>query len=160
VAFAISGSSPRETNTSRCQKHLLQLCSLFISVNLKTLLMPRAVYMGNKLSIYQHFKIFPYLLHIPLTYVHSAVGIATDYGLNDHGIGVRVSVGSRIFVSPCRPNRLWGPSNLLTNGYRRPFSRGQSGRGVKLNTHHQLVPRSRRRGSILSLPHTPSWCRA
>jgi hypothetical protein len=24
---------------------------------------------------------------------------------------------SRIFSSPCRPNRLWGPPNHLSNGY-------------------------------------------
>lgn len=60
VAFTISGSSPRETNTLRCQKYLFDLSSvhLFISVNLITLFVPTAVYMGNKLSIYQHFKIF------------------------------------------------------------------------------------------------------
>jgi hypothetical protein len=31
------------------------------------------------------------------------------------------------------------------------------GRGVKLNTHLQLVPRSRKCGSIHPLPHTSSW---
>jgi hypothetical protein len=36
----------------------------------------------------------------------SAVGIATSYGLDDRGVGVRVPVGSRIFSSPCRPDRL------------------------------------------------------
>jgi hypothetical protein len=48
----------------------------------------------------------------------SLVGIATDYGLDDRGVGVRVPVGSRIFSSPRRPDRLWGPRNLLSNGYR------------------------------------------
>jgi hypothetical protein len=33
-------------------------------------------------------------------------------------------VGSRIFSSPCRPDRLWGPSNLLYNGYRVLFTLG------------------------------------
>jgi hypothetical protein len=33
----------------------------------------------------------------------------------------------------------------------------QSGRGVKLTTHLQLVPRPRKRGSIHRLHHTPSW---
>jgi hypothetical protein len=33
----------------------------------------------------------------------SAVGIATAYGLDDRGIGVRVSVGSRIFTTPSTP---------------------------------------------------------
>jgi hypothetical protein len=48
----------------------------------------------------------------------SVVGIATGYGLDDQGVGVRVPVGVRIFTSSCRPDRLWGPPNLLTNGYR------------------------------------------
>jgi hypothetical protein len=47
----------------------------------------------------------------------SAVGIATGYGLDDQGVGVRVPVGARIFISPCRPDRLFGPPSLLSNGY-------------------------------------------
>jgi hypothetical protein len=43
-------------------------------------------------------------------------GIATGYGLDDRGVGVRVPVGSRIFSSPRRPDRLWGPPSL-SNGY-------------------------------------------
>jgi hypothetical protein len=39
----------------------------------------------------------------------STVCIATGYGLNDRGVGVRVPEGSRIFSSPSRPDRLWGP---------------------------------------------------
>jgi hypothetical protein len=44
-------------------------------------------------------------------------GIAIGYGLDDREVGVRVPVGSRIVSSPRRPNRLWGPPNLLSNGY-------------------------------------------
>jgi hypothetical protein len=54
----------------------------------------------------------------------SVVGIATGYGLDERGVGVRVPVGSRIFSSPIRPDRLWGPPNLLFNGYRGLFPRG------------------------------------
>jgi glutamine synthetase len=36
----------------------------------------------------------------------SVVGIATSYGLDDRGVGVRVPVGSRIFSSPNRPDWL------------------------------------------------------
>jgi hypothetical protein len=54
----------------------------------------------------------------------SVVGIATSYGLDGRGVGVRVQVGSRIFSSPNRPDRLWGPTNLLSNGYRGLFLRG------------------------------------
>jgi hypothetical protein len=58
----------------------------------------------------------------------SAVGIATGYGLEDQEVGVRVPVGSRIFSSPRRPVRLWGPPSLLSNGYR-GVSRGVKRQG-------------------------------
>jgi hypothetical protein len=51
----------------------------------------------------------------------SSVGIATGYGLDDRGVGVGVPVGSRIFSSPHRPDRLTGPPNLLSNRYRGLF---------------------------------------
>jgi hypothetical protein len=54
----------------------------------------------------------------------SAVGIATGYGLDDQGVGVRVPVEARIFTSPCRSDRLWGPLSLLSNEYRGFTSRG------------------------------------
>jgi hypothetical protein len=53
----------------------------------------------------------------------SAVGIATGYGLDDRGVGVRVPVRSRTFTSSSSA-RLWGPPNILSNGYRGPFSPG------------------------------------
>jgi hypothetical protein len=46
-----------------------------------------------------------------------AVGIATGYGLTGQRVGVRVPVEVRIFTSPSRPDRLWGPPNLLFNEY-------------------------------------------
>jgi hypothetical protein len=58
----------------------------------------------------------------------SAVGIATGYGLNDRGFGVRVPIGSRVFSSPRRPDRLWGSPNLLSNGYLGRFPRGKAAR--------------------------------
>jgi hypothetical protein len=44
------------------------------------------------------------------------------YGLNDREVGVRVTVGSRIFTSPNRLGRLWGPPQFLPNWYRGPLS--------------------------------------
>jgi hypothetical protein len=59
-------------------------------------------------------------VRFPLRSLDSAVGIAAGYELDDRAVGVRVPVGSRIFTSPCCPDHLWGPHNLLHNGYRRP----------------------------------------
>jgi hypothetical protein len=54
----------------------------------------------------------------------SVVSIATGYGLDDRGFGVKVPVGVRIFSSPRRPARLSGPPNLPSNGYRGALSLG------------------------------------
>jgi hypothetical protein len=57
-------------------------------------------------------------LHFIFPSRDSAVDIATSYGLDDRGIGVRVPVGSVMFSSPRGPDRLWGGlPNLLSNGY-------------------------------------------
>jgi hypothetical protein len=67
--------------------------------------------------------IYPILLPI-------AVGIATSYGLDDRGFGVRVSVRSS-----SRPDRLWGPpSPAPIQWVPGLFFRGWSGRGVKADS--------------------------
>jgi hypothetical protein len=83
----------------------------------------------------------------------SAVGIPTGYGLDNREVGVPVLVGSRIFSSPCRPDRFRGPHSLLSNGY--SGGGGGTARGMKLTTHLQLVTRAGKRGSIRPLPSTP-----
>jgi hypothetical protein len=69
-----------------------------------------------------------YYIYIYMVSRDSAVGIATSYWLDDRGVGVRVPVGLRlnIFSFPCRPHRLWGPPNLLSNGYRGCFLGGKA----------------------------------
>jgi hypothetical protein len=85
----------------------------------------------------------------------SLVGTATGYGLDNRGLGFRIPVWSRISYYPRRPNRLWSPPSLLTNGHRWLFPRGWRGGAVKLTIHVRLVPRSRKSGSIYPFPHTP-----
>jgi hypothetical protein len=53
----------------------------------------------------------------------SVVGTATVYALDDRGVGVLVPVGPRIFSSPRRPDRLWGPPDLISDD-RGLFPRG------------------------------------
>jgi hypothetical protein len=54
----------------------------------------------------------------------STVDIATGYGLDGRGVRVRVPAGTRFFSSPHRPDRLWGPLSLLSNGCRGDLSPG------------------------------------
>jgi hypothetical protein len=54
----------------------------------------------------------------------NAVGIEIGYGSDDRGVKVRFPVGSRIFTSPCHPDRFWGPLNFLSNGKWSLFPRG------------------------------------
>jgi hypothetical protein len=54
----------------------------------------------------------------------STVGIATGYGLDNGRVRVRVSVESKIFISPCYPDRFWGAPDFLSNGYRWALSTG------------------------------------
>jgi hypothetical protein len=56
----------------------------------------------------------------------STVGIASGYGLDGRGVGVRVLVVARFFSSSRRPNWFWGPPSLLYNGYRCFFPGGKT----------------------------------
>jgi hypothetical protein len=70
------------------------------------------------LDVPRHYSYFQNVFFFRMESRDSSVGIATGYGLGDRGVGVRVPGGSRIFSSPRRPDRFWGPPSLLSNGYR------------------------------------------
>jgi hypothetical protein len=83
---------------------------------------------------------------------NSVVGIATGYGLDDRGDGVRVPLGSRIITSPCCPDRLRGPPNLLSNGYRVKWQqRREAGHSPPISAEVKKM------WIIYPLPHTSSW---
>jgi hypothetical protein len=65
-------------------------------------------------------------LHSVIWRLVSPFGVATGYGLDGRGVGVRVPVGPRLFSSPRRPDRFWGPPSLLSNGYQGLFPRAWS----------------------------------
>ena len=71
------------------------------------------------------------------------------------GWNVRESnAGGDVIFRTC-PDRPWGLSSLLYNGYL-VFPEGKSGRGVTLTTHLCLVPRS---WKIRAIPLLPLWDR-
>jgi hypothetical protein len=75
--------------------------------------------------------------------LHNAVDIVSGYGLDDRGAGVLAPVWWRISSSPCRPDQLWGPHSLLSNGYRETiYSMGEATRLWSWPSHTP-VPRSR-----------------
>jgi hypothetical protein len=82
----------------------------------------------------------------------STVDISTGYGLDDRAVGVRDSVGTRVFFSPRRSDRLWDSPNLLSTGYRGLFPLEESGWGLKHTTHHQIVPEVKKMWIYTSIP--------
>jgi hypothetical protein len=108
-------------NNVRIRKYITSLISYQVSAWPVTLITGSLLEFGLKCH-FLHIK----PCHILIRSRDSVVGIATGYGLDDRGVGVQVPVGVRIFTSPRRPDRLWGPRNLLSNGYRGLLSRGKA----------------------------------
>jgi hypothetical protein len=63
---------------------------------------------------------FYLLFHTP-----PGTGIATAYGLDDRGFGVRIPVSSRIFSSTRCSDRPLRPPSLLSNRYQGLFPGGE-----------------------------------
>jgi hypothetical protein len=73
-------------------------------------------------------------LYLELSHGLPSVGIMKSYGLDDPG---SILGSSRLFSSPQRPYRFWGPPSLLSTGHWGfPL-------GVKLTAQLQLAPRPR-----------------
>jgi hypothetical protein len=122
VGYIIFPWSPTDFQIIKCDRYVVQW------------------HIFNFEDLLNHFKIC-------LGNRDSSVGIATGYGLDDRGVGVRVAVGSRIFSTSSRP---------ALGSIQPPIPRVP---GVKLQGREaehsptQLVPRSRKYGCI----HTLSW---
>jgi hypothetical protein len=67
-------------------------------------------------------KILLYNFHEP----GSSVSIVSAYWLVDRAIEVRSPAGAKDFLYRLCPDRLWGPPNLLYNGYRGSFAGGKA----------------------------------
>jgi hypothetical protein len=83
----------------------------------------------------------------------SSVGIATGYRLDG-----RSSIPGRdkIFSSPQRPDRLWGPPSLLFNGYRGSFP-GVKQPGPEADHSPPSSTEVKNCGAVSPLPHMSSW---
>jgi hypothetical protein len=55
----------------------------------------------------------------------NTVGIENGYGLDDRGVGVRVSVKSKIFSFPTSFRPALGPNQPPTQGYKCSFPEGK-----------------------------------
>jgi hypothetical protein len=81
------------------------------------------------------------------------VSIVSDYGLDDHAIGVRSLAGAKDFSSNlCVQTCSEAHPASCTMGTGGPFPGAKRGRGVTLTTHPHLVPMSGMSRSYISSP--------
>jgi hypothetical protein len=93
---------------------------------------------------------------LPGVKIAHSVGIATGYRMDDRGVGVRVPLGPRIFSSPRCPDRLWGPPNLLSNGYRGALSPGVKRPGCEADHSLPTSAEVKEKWFYTATPHTLS----
>jgi hypothetical protein len=86
----------------------------------------------------------------------SAVGIATGHGLDDRGVGVRVPVGTRIFSSPRRPDRLWDSPSLLSIASGGALSPGVKRQGREADHSPPASAEVEKMWIYTFIPRTPS----
>jgi hypothetical protein len=77
------------------------------------------------------------------------VGIATGYGLDDRGVGVRIPVGSKILIS-------YRPDRLRSGRYERT-PRGTKRQGSEADHSSAISAEVKKTWIYTSTPHTPAW---
>jgi hypothetical protein len=88
------------------------------------------------------------LISWPVIRISESRDNATGYGLDDRG--------AIIFTSPRRPDRLWGPLSLLSNGYRGLFPLGAKRPGREVDHSPPTSADVKKRESIHPLPYKSS----
>jgi hypothetical protein len=136
--------------------YCISIILLFINICNKSF---QSFYKSNpriSISIHMFSKIALEQLLIQFTTGHgrswgSLVSTVSDYGLDDQGL--IPSKGKGFCFQPLRPDQLWGPPNLPSNGYQGVLPPWvKCGWGVTLTTHPHLVQRSRMSRSYTSSP--------
>jgi hypothetical protein len=87
----------------------------------------------------------------------STICIATDYGLGNRVVGVRVPVRERIFSSPRHPDRFWGPPRFLPNWVPGALSPRVKRPGREAHHSPSASAEVKNGGAVPPLAHASSW---